>query len=505
MKYYLGIDIGTTSTKTVAFSPSGVILARETINYPIDHPLPDHSEQDPEVIFNAVLDGIEKVAGRLKEYRVELVSFSAAMHSLILTGAGGEALTACIIWADNRAASVAESLKQTGAAEKFYRLTGVPVHPMSPFCKMIWLKENNRALFDAAHKFIGIKEFVFFRLFGNYTVDTSIASATGLLNIHNLQWDDEVLDFTGIKKSQLPQLVKAVNRQYLGRKGSFADDKRLAGVKDAAFITGGSDGALANLGSGAVTPDAMAITIGTSSAVRIVTGSVCLDPFMRTFCYHLEGSRYIVGGAGNNGAVVLEWLKDLMLPPHASHDALFSEAATIAPGADGVLFIPYLLGERAPIWNAAAKSVFYGMDISHGRAHLIRAVIEGILYAVYSIGKILMETNPIKEIQATGGFTQSPFMLQLLSDLFNCRVMVADAVESSACGAVKIGMEALGLPGDWHSRTTEIYQPNASRHDTYMRQYELFERLYTLLKPEMQPGVAVIKASPGVTPVAPLA
>lgn len=485
MNYYIGIDIGTTSTKAVAFSENGDVIARETIGYAILHPQANFSEQHPNEILEAVVNSIGKITTALTGNRPVLVSFSAAMHSLLLVDNQGAALTNCIIWADNRAAEIGDDLRLSGQGLAFYHDTGVPVHAMSPFCKLIWYKENMPAVFNAAHKCIGIKEYIFKKLFGKYLVDTAIASATGLLNIHTLQWDAAILQYAGVQQTQLSEVVNATHKENLLPDSPYFSDPAMQHVLQSDFIIGGSDGGLANLGSGAVTKNSMAISIGTSSAVRMVTAEVYTDNYMRTFCYHMANQYYIIGGASNNGAVVLQWLKDSLLQTTDTHEQLFEQAASVAPGCNGLLFVPYLMGERAPVWDAHAKGVFFGLDITHTRAHMVRAVMEGVIYAVYSIGKVLMEKRSVTEIHATGGFTQSPFWLQMLCDMFNCTVMVSGAVETSAFGAVKLGMQALGSKNQWLPKTTETYLPDALLHQTYLRQFEKMERIYESLKKEM--------------------
>jgi len=197
-RYLLGIDIGTTSTKAVAFSEEGALLGEASGAYGMKHVHEGWSEQDPEEILQAVSISIQKIHEQLGGAAPILVSFSAAMHSLIATNSEGQALTPSIIWADNRAEGIASEIKSTGKASFFYQRTGVPVHAMSPFCKLLWLKRNDPEVFSKAARFVGIKEYVFFHLFGEWVVDTSIASATGLLNIHQLQWDPEILHYVGI-------------------------------------------------------------------------------------------------------------------------------------------------------------------------------------------------------------------------------------------------------------------------------------------------------------------
>ncbi|MES1223216.1 MAG: gluconokinase [Bacteroidota bacterium] len=485
MSYYIGIDIGTTSTKAVAFSDTGDIIAKEDIAYPIIHPYPNYSEQNPSEIFEAVINGIAKITDTPGKNKPVLISFSAAMHSVMAVDDAGKPLTNCIIWADNRASDIAEQLRDTEKGNIFYHKTGVPVHAMTPLCKLLWLKENNFDLFSVAYKFIGIKEYIFFRLFGKYIVDTGVASGTGFFNMHTLQWDDSILEDAGIRKSQLSVVVDAHHKNYLSPDSAYYNDPRLGAVVQSPFIIGGSDGALANLGSGAISKNAMAISIGTSSAVRMVTTEVYTDEHMRTFCYHLANSSYIIGGASNNGAVVLQWFKDAVLETDETHDQLFQRAETIAAGSNGVIFIPYLLGERAPVWNSNASGVFYGLNITHTKAHFIRAVMEGIVFNMYCIGKVLMEKRNVTEIHATGGFTKSALWLQLLCDMFNRTVYVSGAVESSASGAVKLGMEAMGIDKKWTPKMMETYEPDAQQHEIYLKQFEKFERIYKMLKKEM--------------------
>ena len=485
MNYYIGIDIGTTSTKAVAFSDAGDIIAKEEIPYPIIHPFAGYSEQNPDEIFQAVVNSIGTITKTLHNGTPVLICFSAAMHSILVVDETGNPLTNCIIWADNRACEIADQLRDMKTGDVFYHTTGVPIHAMSPFCKLLWLKENRQDLFMAASRFIGVKEYVFSRLFGKYIVDTSVASATGLLNIHTLQWDAAILDYTGIREAQLSVVTDAHHKEYIPPGSLYHNDPRLQQVLQTPFIIGSSDGALANLGTGAVGKNAMAVSVGTSSAVRMVTSEVHTDEQMRTFCYHIANDSYITGGASNNGAVVLQWFKDDVLETGDSHEKLFEKAATIGAGSNGLIFIPYVLGERAPVWNSSANGIFFGLTIMHTRAHFIKAIMEGIVFNMYCIGKVLMEKRKVTEIHATGGFTKSPLWLQVLCDMFNCTVLVSGAVESSAFGAVKLGMEAMGIEKKWTPKSIERYEPNVLQHQLYLQQFAKFERIYELLKKEM--------------------
>ena len=484
MDYYIGIDIGTTSTKAVAFSATGQVLARQSISYPILHPQENRSEQQPDKILEAVINCLHNIALQLPQYNPALISFSAAMHSLILMDAENNPLTDCIIWADNRASEFAMRLKKTEEGNRFYHTSGVPIHAMSPLCKLCWFKENEPDFFNKAVKFIGIKEYIFHQLFGKYIIDTAIASATGLLNSNSLEWEGNILAYAGIDKNQLSAIVPTTHIERLLPDITTNLAERLHAFKQTSFVIGSSDGALANLGSGATVKGSMAITIGTSSAVRVVTQHAVTDNHMRTFCYHLSDEQYIIGGASNNGAIVLQWLKENILQIDSTYDTFTGMAETIAPGCDDLLLLPYILGERAPLWNSNARAVYWGLDIKHTAAHMVRAAMEAVAFNTYSIGKILMEKATVDTIYANGGFTESAPWVQMLSDMFNLPVVVPIMEESSAFGAVMIGMQALKIPTAFTVENGKCYQPDLARHEIYLKQCNKMERLYELVKNE---------------------
>ena len=229
----------------------------------------------------------------------------------------------------------------------------------------------------------------------------------------------------------------------------------------------------------------MALSIGTSGAARIVIEDVETDIKMRTFCYHIKDNIYIIGGASNNGAIVLEWLKDNLLETKETFAELFQKAETVKPGSDDLIFVPYILGERAPIWNSKARGIYFGLSINHTKAHLIRACMEGVIYGIYSIAKILLEKREITEIHATGGFTQSSLWLQMLADMCNIKVLVSGAVESSALGAVMIGLEAMGADPLPVKEILSSYDPDLLNHETYMKGFERFEGIYETMKTQL--------------------
>ena len=477
MEYFIGIDIGTTSAKSVAFSPEGKTLAEHSIPYPISHPHASWSEQDPDEILKAIVRTVEKILEILHPHIPAVCSFCSAMHSLIAVDQNGKAISPSIIWADNRAAEIAEQIHRENRAWQFYQRTGLPVHAMSPFCKLIWMKENQEELFNRAHKFLGIKEYIFFHLFGSYSIDVSMASSTGLMNAETLDWDPFILEQTGISAGRLSEIT-GINK-------IFKDSRVFPSLRDVPFVIGGSDGAMANLGA-SDEKGSLVVTVGTSSAARLILNKPYLDPGMRTFCYYIHDRRWLLGGASNNGGILLQWLQEEFFRAGSTVAEFLDQSSSVGPGANGLIFLPYLLGERAPIWNARAKGVLFGIDINHSQADMVKAALEAVIYCLYGISQPLFEQTNIENIYATGGFARNDRWLQILADVFNLPVRICDTVENSAWGAVKTGMQALGIQAVPGTTVTKSYLPDPSAHEIYRKRFEKFKRLYELLRDEFE-------------------
>ena len=493
--YSIGIDIGTTSTKAIVFKDSGEVLEEASVEYPLLTPEPKAAEQNPDEIVAAVKLATRTVIQEadLAPNEIKLLSFSAAMHSLIALDELGNPLTASITWADQRSESQARRLKETNG-QALYEKTGTPIHSMSPLAKLIWLREEKPKLFKKAHFFLGIKEYVFYELFGEYVSDYSIASATGLFNIHTLDWDEEALETAQISKNQLPKVVPTTEI-FTNMKEDVALE--LGILPETPVVIGANDGCLANLGVNAIEPGVVALTIGTSGAIRTVVDKPITDSEGRIFCYALTENHWVVGGAVNNGGMIYNWmmqefgsleLVEAKAKNHSPYDLISKKIASVKPGAEGLLFYPYLSGERAPLWNANAKGSFYGLSLTHKKEHMMRAVLEGInlnLYLVYRALETVIG-QPDK-IHASGGFAQSPLWRQMVADIFNTEVHISQTVESSALGAVLLGRFAMGElasleEGSQMIGTAGINQPQAEQVEVYQALIPLYEKIGRLLE-----------------------
>ncbi|GGE03977.1 gluconate kinase [Marinithermofilum abyssi] len=494
----IGLDIGTTSTKAVVFGPRGRIRGKHAVGYDLIHPQPSWAEQDPDEILEAVCSAIRHALDKSNAdaQDVAAVGVSSAMHSLLAVDRQGQPLTRSIIWADNRSIEQSKRIKNKLSGDDVYRRTGTPIHPMSPLPKLLWMREEDPEVFSKSAKFISIKEYLFHRLFNRYVIDYSIASATGLFNLEALDWDSEALSIAGVHQEQLSVPVPTTYTLE-GMDPQWA--KKMGLSPETPWVIGASDGVLANLGVGAVDPGEVAVTIGTSAAVRTVTDRPRTDEKSRTFCYALTDRQWVVGGPSNNGGILLRWLRDEFAAPEMEvakrlgkdpYDLMIEYAEKVPPGSEGLLFLPFLSGERAPYWNANARGSFFGIGLHHKREHFIRAVLEGVVMNVFSIGVALRDlAGPAKDFRASGGFARSPVWRQILCDVLGKEVLVPESEEASSFGAAALAMLALGEIDtlsevkDW-IRIKHRHQPIPSNSEIYLNLYYMYERLYQKLSSE---------------------
>jgi gluconokinase len=491
MKSIIGIDIGTTNTKAVAFAKEGKVLASSSIGYSAVSLKEGYHELIPSDILNAVISVLKKIIISTKLVsEINGISFSCAMHSFMGVDENGEPLTNIMTWADLRSADEASKLKNTETGNKIYERCGTPIHAMTPVCKILWLKNNQPDIFSKAYKFIGIKEYLWHQFFGKFQIDFSIASATGMFDIYDFKWNNESLNYAGIDSHKLSDPVHPFHAETNLLK-KYQDE---FGTNQVPFIIGSSDGCLANLGSNTIHDGETSLTIGTSGALRMTSSKPKYDPQQRIFNYILTKKLYVSGGAMNNGGSVINWYINNILSESSLTEKKFSEIMNmidnVEAGSEGLIFLPYLFGERAPIWNANAKAVFFGIQPNHQQKHFLRSITEGISFSLYQIGVSLEETiGPIKKIYASGGFIQSKTWLQIIADIFNKEVVVLSISDASAIGAAMMGMKAVGMINDFEEVTDtftiqEKFFPDFARNKVYAESVKKFTSLYNKLKDE---------------------
>jgi gluconokinase len=449
-----GVDIGTTSLKAVVFGKEAEVLGAHAVDYPLYAPEPGAAEQDPEQIYGAVEEGLSHAVKRsgLHPGDIACVCLSAAMHSVLAVDRRGRPLTRALTYADTRSTEQVREIRASGEAHALYTRTGTPVHPMSPLPKLRWLAAKRPREFGEAHKFVSLKEYVLNRLFDEFVVDHSIASATGLLDLSRLEWDPQALRAAGVEAERLSAPVPAGTVMTgLDRRTA----RRLNLDTETPFVVGASDGCLATLGSGAIFPGRLSVTIGTSGALRTVVRAPVTDPLERTFCYALTNDHWVVGGPISNGGIVLRWFREQLGGAEAAvaesterdpYDVMTELAATVPPGSGGLQFMPFITGERAPSWDPHARGVLFGLALEHTRAHIIRALLEGVVLSLHSVDEAVRDiAEETDEIRASGGFTKSRLWRQILADVFERRVRSLPlGYEASCLGAAVLGAVAVG-------------------------------------------------------------
>lgn len=482
---YIGVDIGTTNLKILAVNArTNAIVAH--IARPVEtiSEKPDYAEQNSNKLWGLLLEAMGDLTKELTDNQVVAgISFSTAMHSLLAVDEAGKPLTNAIIWSDNRAAQDAATIKKD--YPELYQGIGVPIHPMLPLCKLAWYKRTNPRLLKRATRWISLKEYIWWKLTGRYEIDYAMAGATGLFNSPKRTWHIPALTMAGVHPNQLSTPVDTTHTVPYNPPKTGAVPGWPAGVP---LVIGASDGCLANVGAGALGPGITTITIGTSGAVRRTSPRPVRDGQSRLFSYLLHyGDRhqttlYAVGGPSNNGANVLQWVAEKLM--HLPVDEVLKQAANVAPGADGLLFLPYLHGERAPLWDASVRGSFRGLDYAHTSAHMARAALEGVLLNLRRIELLLARhAGPTREIHANGGFAQSPFWVQMMADIFGVPVRLNASNESSGIGAAMMARFALNQDKESLTQLAETvafgktYMPDKEAVKLYRQHYKQFEAL----------------------------
>ena len=494
---FVGLDCGTSGTKAATAGLDGRVRDLASVGYPLLVPRPGWAELDATALQAAAVQALREVVQLAAAHgdRVVGLSISAAMHGLVPMALDGRPLGPLVTWADRRAAPQAAALAADGRARALHARTGTPVHPMSPLVKLAWWSASDRELVTSTPRWGGVKELLLSALCGRPdVVDLSCASATGLLDSARRQWDDEALAVAGVRVDQLAQVVPTAH-VLRGLRAEVAAEAGLPA--DLPVVVGAADGVLANLGIGAVHPGVAAVSIGTSGALRTVVPAPVVDPAGRLFCYALTDDRWVVGGAVNNGGSVVRWaalaLSDGEARVGEEGDALdaqlVAEAAAVPPGSEGLLCLPYLLGERAPWWRTGMRGAFLGLRREHRREHLVRAAVEGVCQQLALVRDAFAPLDlRVDEVRATGGAIASPLWVSTLAAALDLPVGVARSPEGTALGAALLGWHAVGALPDLDAVTslvevTEGVQPDPEAADVYRRLRPLVEQSVTALAP----------------------
>lgn len=445
----LAHDLGTTGNKASLFDASGALLASAFAPYDTAYPRPGWAEQDPADWWRAVADSTRRLLAQsgISPGDVAVVSFSGQMMGCLPLDPAGTPLRSAIIWADQRAEEEAGYLAQQVTPEGVYRITGHRASASYTAAKMLWLRRNQPDLFRQAHRFVQAKDYAVYRLTGAYATDYSDASGTNLFDLQARRWSDEILNAVDLSPDLLPAALPSGAVVGVVRPAAAQETGLRAGTP---VVIGGGDGACATAGAGVVNPADAYCYIGSSSWIAFVSREPLYDPAQRTFTFaHLDPEYLFPTGTMQCAGGSFDWLERLLRGD--AEGRLYSEldalAAGVEPGAQGLLFLPYLIGERSPHWNPKARGGFVGLTMAHGRAEMARAVLEGVALNLRIILDAFRQQGaPIKALRLIGGGARSAVWRQILADALNLPLLRAHlSVEATSLGAAVAGGVGVGL------------------------------------------------------------
>ncbi|MDZ4685726.1 MAG: xylulokinase [Planctomycetaceae bacterium] len=499
MAVFLGIDVGTSGTKTIAMREDGDILASATSEYPLSSPKPGWSEQEPEDWWQATIDSVKKVlkAGKIKPDEVVGIGLSGQMHGSVFLDKQGNVLRPAILWNDQRtAAECADIEKKAGGREKLIGLVANPALTGFTAPKILWLRKNEPKHFDKTVRVLLPKDYVRYRLTGEFATEVSDASGTLLLDVKNRQWCKPLLDKLDLPLSLLPKVYES--EEISGEVTSAA--AKLLGIKSGvAVVGGGGDQAAGAIGNGIVKRGVISATMGTSGVVFAHSDELQIDPQGRvhTFCHAVRGKWHVMGVVLSAGGS-LQWYRNQLGQSEIAaskkiktdpYNLLTDAAAEAPPGCEGLFFLPYLTGERTPHADPNARGAWIGLSLRHGPNHLVRSVMEGATYAMRDSLEIINDMKiPIREIRLSGGGARSKFWRQMQADVYGRRVVTINAEEGPAYGAALLAAAGTGYyKGVVEACTAAIKvdqstDPLAEAKRIYTKCYPMYGRLYKSLK-----------------------
>jgi xylulokinase len=473
----VGLDVGTTGVKAVAVSPEGTVLESAEHGYPLSTPHPGWSEQDPEDWWRAAEAALAEVsAGR----EVAGVGLSGQMHGLVALDGGDRVVRPAILWNDQRTAAECAEIEETIGLERLIELTGNRALPGFTAPKLLWLRRHEPDAYAAIARICLPKDYVRLRLAGSFAIDAADASGTLLLDVSGRRWCDEVLDALDVPQAWLPPVLESPEPS-----GSVASGP-LSGV---AVAAGAGDCAAAALGVGVDHPGPASIVLGTSGVVFAALPGYRADEQARVhvFCHAVPGAWHAMG-VMLSAAGSLQWLHDT-IAPDTPFDALAAEAEVWGPGAEGLLFLPYLQGERTPHADPDARGAFTGLQLRHDRGALVRAVLEGVAFGLRDSLELLRALGVgVSSARVSGGGARSELWLRICASVLGVPIERTVVEEGSAFGAALLGGVAGGVFGDVHEavastvRVRDVVEPVAEWRDAYDELHARYTALYPALR-----------------------
>lgn len=497
MALYLGIDIGTSGTKTILFDMSGQALASEMIEYPLSQPRNGWAEQDPEHWWQAVVGTIRGVLAKSGVPAADIrgLGLSGQMHGLVMLDGSGAVIRPSIIWADQRTGAEVDDLNRIVGHEKMIAITANPAITGFTASKILWVRKNEPENYERCRKILLPKDYIRYKLTGEFATEVSDASGMQLLDIGARDWSDELLGLLDIDKALLAPVYESVEVSGV----VSGEAAGLTGLAAGTAVVGGAgDNAAAAVGTGVVTEGRAFTTIGTSGVIFAHTNEMHIDPKGRvhTFCAAVPGAWHVMSVTQAAG-LSLKWFRDEFcqdlgaaaerqgLPLYAYMDEL---AASVPIGSERLLYLPYLMGERTPWLDADARGVFFGLSAMHKQAHLIRSIMEGVSFSQLDGLEIMRGMGlEVDDMRATGGGA-SPFWRQMLADVYGVPVA---ALANGGGGTLGVALLAMAGTGAYASieeacqATIQLgsgSEPEGAHTAAYRKAYDVYQTLYPNLK-----------------------
>ncbi len=487
--YFLGIDVSTTATKALLIDSTGQVVSVHSTTYGFETPRPLWSEQHPDLWWDAAQRSIRAVLEKsgIDPITIGGVGLTGQMHGLVLLGQAGNVLRPAILWNDQRTQAQCDEIHHRIGRQKFIQITGNVALTGFTAPKILWVRENEPEIYAKAAHILLPKDYVRYKLTGEFAMDVADGAGTVLMDLKSRDWSDEVLSALEIPRSWLPPLYEGP--AITGRLIVAAAQE--TGLKPGTpIMAGGGDQAAQAIGVGAVEPGIVGLTVGTSGVVFATTPSALIEPegCLHAFC-HAVPDRWHFMGVMLSAAGSLQWYRDTLAPGVSFNDFL-KEAEDIPTGCEGLQFLPYLSGERTPYPDPLARGAFIGLTVRHKRAHMTRAVLEGVAFGLKD-GFMLIKNaglGEIHQVRASGGGTKSALWRQILASVLEAELVTVNTTEGAAYGAALLAGVGAGRWPDVPSACRETVkitgssQPNEKQADIYHQSYALYGELYPALK-----------------------
>lgn len=502
MEYVIGVDLGTSGTKTVLFSTDGQPLASKTIEYPLYQPQNGWAEQAPEDWWHAACGSMKEVISKsgINPKDIKGIGISGQMHGLVMLDKAGNVLRKSIIWCDQRTAAECEEITNKVGASRLIELTANPALTGFTASKILWVRNHEPEVYEKCAHILLPKDYVRYMLTGEFATEVSDASGMQLLDVPNRCWSDEVLSKLGIDKSLLAKVYESP--EVTGKVSAQAAE--LCGVPAGTPVVGGAgDNAAAAVGTGTVQDGIAFTTLGTSGVVFAHTDKLSIDPKGRvhTFCCAVPGAWHVMGVTQAAG-LSLKWFRDnfcdaeMVAAKGLDKDPYYlmdKQAERIPIGAERLLYLPYLMGERTPHLDPNCRGAFIGLSAMHTKQHLLRAVMEGVVYSQRDSVEVLRGMGvKINDMLACGGGGTSPLWRQMLADVYGCPVKTVVSKEGPALGVAILAAVGTGVYGSVQEACKQVIKTNPAQNPIAANsaEYEKFYKMYTELYPALKESYA---------------